>query len=58
MYCPYTEYTDELQFEDLKAAGCRLQVADRLVEEALSFLSLSLMLRPTVCRSVGQSVLE
>jgi hypothetical protein len=34
----YRIYTDELQFEDLKLAGCRLQVEDRLIEEAISFL--------------------
>jgi hypothetical protein len=63
--CRYTEHTDELSLK-----SWRLQVvgAHRPVEEDRPFispsvcvcarLSLSLMLRPTVSRPVGQSVLE
>jgi hypothetical protein len=54
MFCRYTGHTDELQFEDLKAAAYRLQIACRLTEEVIFILclnlSLSLILRPTISR--------
>jgi hypothetical protein len=41
-----------LKISRLLAAGCRLQVAGRWLQEALSFLSLCLMLRPMISRPV------